>query len=187
VSPLAGAVFILNGDRRRNLVFVEAFKDAAVGVIGRIQFCPLLKLDEFFDPEFAVADLLYSLFENAQDFNQLDWLADLCNSEAHVWFPETGDIALVADVEPKELVFDREIHEPGIIPLGRFGETLHLPLSRGGGGVGGLGCGFGSSGMSGLLSLVVLDVLRALIANCEWIGEMFGFDGDDCFGRPFAR
>jgi hypothetical protein len=164
VSPLAGAVFILNGDRRRNLVFVEAFKDAAVGVIGRIQFCPLLKLDEFFDPEFAVADLLYSLFENAQDFNQLDWLADLCNSEAHVWFPETGDIALVADVEPKELVFDREIHEPGIIPLG-----------------------FGSSGMSGLLSLVVLDVLRALIANCEWIGEMFGFDGDDCFGRPFAR
>ena len=29
----------------------------------------------------------------------------------------------------------------------------HLPLSRGGGGVGGLGCGFGFSAIVGLLSL----------------------------------
>ena len=89
-----------------------------MGIIGRIQFSPFLKLDELFDPEFAVADLFYSLFEDAQDFNQLDWLADLSYSEAHIWFPETGDIAPIADVEPKELVFNGKIHEPRVIPFG---------------------------------------------------------------------
>ena len=63
----------------------------------------------------------------------------------------------------------------------------HLPLSRGGGGVGGLGCGFGFSAIVGLLSLVLLDVLRAFFADGEWIREMFGFDGEDCFGWSLAR
>jgi apolipoprotein N-acyltransferase len=34
--------------------------------------------------------------------------------------------------------------------------------------------------------LFLLDVLRALFANGEWIREMFGFDGEDSFGWPFA-
>jgi hypothetical protein len=62
----------------------------------------------------------------------------------------------------------------------------HLPLSRGGGGFGGLGCGFGFSAMLELLSFVLFDVLCALGANCERIREMFGFDGDDCLGCPGA-
>jgi hypothetical protein len=90
----------------------------------------LLKLNELFDPEFAIADLLYSLFENAKNLHQLNWLADLGDSQAHVRFPKTGDVTSVTYVEPKELVFNGQVHEPRIIPFGGFGEALQFPLSQ---------------------------------------------------------
>ena len=61
---------------------------------------------------------------DTQKLFSVDWLADHERHKPRVRVDQSGVVAVVENPKPRELVFDWQIHEPGVLPFARFRESL---------------------------------------------------------------
>lgn len=88
----------------------------------------ILKRYELLDPPPAFANVFDAIGEHIEQFLSGEFVSDLEAGEAKIDLPYAGAVALIADVNPEEFVFQFELLEPFILPLRCFGEAFHLGI-----------------------------------------------------------